>query len=151
MATDSLQIVRSPFITDIALPLPVHFNGLDQPVLDNYVQTSGGIASSVLSPIVTLTGTTPTINGIANTRLFEIVMTGNTTYSIINVQKGQVILVRVKQGSGTTYVNTWFSTVTWVTTGGTAPVQTTTSNGITEYGFICRGLAIYDGFLLGSS
>ena len=147
----TLKIVQSPTIEDANLPLPIHFNGLDQPILDNYVQAApGGGTTTVISPIVTLTGTTPNINCSGNTRIFEIVLTGNTTYTVSNVSTGQVFIVRVKQGTGTTYTNTWFTTLIWITTGSIAPVQTTTSNGITEYGFLCRGTATYDGFLLGS-
>lgn len=60
-------------------------------------------------------------------------------------------MVIVKQGSGTTYVNTWFSGVTWVTAGATAPTQTTVTNGYTTYGFICTGASAYLGFLVGSN
>lgn len=36
MADQTLKIVQSPVVTDVQLPLPVHFNGLDQPILDGY-------------------------------------------------------------------------------------------------------------------
>ncbi len=151
MADAQLKIVQSPTIQDVELQVPLHYNGLDQPILTNYVQsTSPATQQGIISPIVTLSGTTPTINCTGNTRIFEIVLTGNTTYSVINVATGQVFIVRVKQGTGTAYVNTWFATMTWITTSSAAPVQTATSNGITEYGFICRGAATFDGFLLGS-
>lgn len=151
MADTVLPIVQSPEITDVTLSVPLHYNGIDQPILTNYVQSSSPTGSdTVISPIVTLSGTTPVINCTGNTRIFEIALIGNTTYSVINVQTGQVFIVRVQQGSGTAYTNSWFSTVTWITTGSTAPVQTTTSNGVTTYGFICRGLATFDGYLLGS-
>lgn len=146
---DEYKVVQSPIIPDASLPLPVHFNGIDQPTLDNYVQVSQ-LPTASLAPIITLTGTTPTINA-QNSRIFEIVLTGNTTYSVINAVSAKIFIVRVKQGSGTSYTNTWFSTVTWVTSGATAPVQTTVSNGITTYGFICRVPGTFDGYLLGST
>ncbi len=36
MADQTLKIVQSPVITDAQLPLPVHYNGLDQPILNDY-------------------------------------------------------------------------------------------------------------------
>lgn len=36
MSDQTLKIVQSPVVTDVQLPLPVHFNGLDQPILDDY-------------------------------------------------------------------------------------------------------------------
>src|SRR5258708_13810929 len=142
----TLKIVQSPTIEDANLPVPVHFNGIDQPVLSNYVQAVPGGSSNVISPIITLTGTTPNLNCQGNTRIFEIVLTGNTTYTISNVIKGQIFIIRVQQGTGTAYTNTWFAAVTWITAGAVAPVETTVSNGITTYGFVCRGGAIFDGY-----
>ena len=163
MADEVLKIVESPFIADVTLPLPVQFNGLDQPVLPNYVQNNalpGGLTDILqqqgylpaVSPITALSGTTPTINlNSGANRIFEITLSGNTTYSISNDVAGAVFIVRVKQGSGTTYTNTWFSTVTWITFGATAPVQTTTTNGITTYGFVVRTAgSVYDGYRLGT-
>ena len=149
MADESYKVVQSPTIPDAELPLPVHFNGIDQPELTNYVQTSA-LPTASLAPIVTLSGTTPTIN-CQNSRIFEITLTGNTTFSVINAVSAKVFIVRVKQGSGTSYTATWFGTLSWIVSGSTAPVQTTVSNGVTTYGFICRVPGTYDGFLLGSN
>lgn len=108
---------------------------------------------TITSPINTvqaLSGTTPTIN-LANGNIITLTMTGSTTWSISNASTGMVFLVRVQQGSGTTYTNTWFSGVTWITSGATAPVETTTSNGVTTYGFVVTGANTYDGYLVGTS
>ena len=40
MADQTLPIVESPTIADIQLPLPVQFNGLDQPVLSGYLPSN---------------------------------------------------------------------------------------------------------------
>lgn len=96
------------------------------------------------------TGTTPTLDCSA-TNAFYGTLSGATTFSVSNVTTGQCFMVAVQQGSGTTYTNTWFSTVTWVTSGGTAPVQTTTSNGWTTYGFQCTGTNTYLGYLIGTN
>ena len=101
-------------------------------------------------PVTTLSGTTPTID-LSTADIFTITLSGNTTFSISNASVGQVFMVEVKQGSGTTYTNTWFSTVTWVTSGGTAPVETTTSNGYTTYGFRVTGAGTYLGYLVGTN
>lgn len=99
---------------------------------------------------VTLSGTTPTIN-LNNGNVFYLTMSGSTTYTASNTVKDQFFIVEVTQGSGTTYTNTWFSGITWITSGGTAPVQTATSNGITTYGFHCTGSSTYNGYLVGTN
>lgn len=100
--------------------------------------------------VIALTGTTPTMD-CSLSNVFTITLSGNTTYSVSNVNAGQVFMVEVLQGSGTTYTNTWFSTVTWVTTGGTAPTETAVSNGYTTYGFRCTGVGTYLGYLVGTN
>lgn len=145
-----IKVVTSPFIPDIDLPLPIHFNGIDQPPLTNLDFQGAVLIPSAQTPI-TLTGTTPTIQPVqGRKKLFEIVLSGNTTFSIVGFVPGDVFLVRAKQGSGTSYTTTWFAGVTWVRSGGTAPTQTTTSNGVEEYGFICRAVGAYDGFVVAS-
>lgn len=83
--------------------------------------------------------------------IFTRTLAGSETFTQSNISTGQCILVRVKQGSGTTYTVTWFSGVTWITSGATAPVQTTTSNGYTTYGLICTGSNTFDGYLVGTN
>jgi hypothetical protein len=136
----------------------------------NFIKTAIGSASQVLTvtgsvptwktpnisnqfPTVTaVSGTTPTLTCTGNNNIiFTITLSGNTTYSISGAQAGQVIMVEVQQGSGTTYTNTWFSGITWVTSGATAPVQTTTSGGITTYGFRVLSSSTFLGYLVGSS
>lgn len=116
--------------------------------LTNKTLTKPTVNGSVQG-VSSLSGTTPTLD-LSTANIFTITLSGNTTYSISNVTAGQIFMVEVRQGSGTTYTNTWFSTVTWVTTGGTAPVQTTTSNGYTTYGFRCTGSNTYLGYLVGT-
>lgn len=147
---DDLKVVVSRIIADIDLPPKLN---LVSPFLPNAEPSTTIVnaPASFVSPIITLSGTTPTINcGNGDNRIFEITLTGNTTYSIMNVAIGQAFIVRAKQGSGTSYTNTWFSTLTWITSGGTAPAETTTSSGVTTYGFLCRAPGIFDGYLLGT-
>lgn len=106
---------------------------------------------SIAPTVVALSGTTPTINCTSPNQIFTITLSGNTTYSISNVTAPWVFMVEVKQGSGTTWTNTWFSTVTWVTPGATAPVQTTTSNGYTVYGFRALTASTFLGFNVGTN
>lgn len=100
--------------------------------------------------ISAVSGTTPTLD-LSSANIFTITLSGNTTFAISNASTGQVFMVEAKQGSGTTYTNTWFSTVTWVTAGGTAPVETTVSNGYTTYGFRVTGSNTYLGYLVGTN
>lgn len=121
----------------------------DTQTLSNKTLTKPIINGSVHG-ISGVSGTSPTLDCSA-ANIFTITLSGNTAFAISNVSVGQVFLVEVKQGSGTTYTNTWFSTVTWVTSGATAPVQTTTSNGYTVYGFRCTGSNTYLGYLVGTN
>lgn len=145
-----LKIVKLPEIKDRSLPEVHVHDGVNQPKTEaKYVQN---IYSNTLSPVTALSGTTPTIDGNnGENRIFTITLSGNTTYSIIGVLKGQPFIVEVKQGSGTTYTNTWFSGVTWATSDGNAPVQTTTSGGVTSYGFLTTAVGAYTGYLVGRS
>lgn len=124
---------------------------------DNQVLTaSGGVPTyttpSYISTVTAVSGTTPTLNCSGNRNIiFTITLSGNTTYSISNAQAGQVIMVEATQGSGTTYANTWFSGITWVTIGATAPIQTTTSSGITTYGFRVLTSSTFLGYLVGTN
>jgi hypothetical protein len=80
--------------------------------------------------------------------IFTRTLAASETFTQSNFSTGQCFMVVVKQGSGTTYTVTWFATVTWITSGGTAPVQTTTTNGYTSYGFRCTGSNTFEGYLI---
>lgn len=98
----------------------------------------------------TWSGTTPTLD-LSTARIFNGTLSGNTTFAVSNVPIGRVFIVEVKQGAGTAYTNTWFSGITWVTAGATAPVQTAVSNGYTTYAFRCTAAGAYLGFLVGTN
>lgn len=106
-------------------------------------------AGQSAQPIGIWSSTTPTLN-LSTASIFNSVLTGNTTFSVSNASIGQTFVINVQQGSGTTYTNTWFSGITWITSGGTAPTQTTVSGGITSYIFICVAANTYYGYLAGT-
>jgi len=83
---------------------------------------------------------------LANT--FTRTLAASEVFTQSNFSTGQYFMVKVRQGSGTSYTVTWFSGITWITTGAVAPVQTTTSNGYTTYGFLCTGTNTFDGYLV---
>lgn len=108
--------------------------------------------SNQFPTVIALSTTTPTATCTGNNNIiFTLTMTGNTTFAIAGAQVGQILMFEVTQGSGTTYTNTWFSTITWATPGGTAPVETTTSSGITVYGFRVLSASTFLGFLVGNN
>jgi hypothetical protein len=76
--------------------------------------------------------------------IFNRTLGASETFTQSGFATGQCFIVKVKQGSGTSYTVTWFATVTWITSGATAPVQTVVSNGYTTYGFICTGSNTFD-------
>ena len=80
--------------------------------------------------------------------VFTRTLGASETFTQSNFTTGQCFMVEVKQGSGTSYTVTWFAGVTWITSGATAPVQTTTTNGITTYGFRCTGSNTFLGYLI---
>lgn len=124
----------------------------DSQSLSNKTLTKPTVTASVQT-VTALSGTTPTVDG-STANVFTITLTGSATFQqCTNVTTGQFLLVEARQGSGTTYTITWtsFGTITWVTSGGTAPTQTTISNGYTVYGFHCTGANTYLGFLVASN
>lgn len=110
---------------------------LNKPTIDASIQNISTMAAQALD------------GSAAN--IFTRTLGGSETFTQSNFSTGQVFIVIVKQGSGTTYTIAWFSGVTWVTTGATAPIQTTVSNGFTTYGFICTGSNTFSGYLVGSN
>ena len=116
---------------------------------DTQTLTGKTIVSPVNS-VFPVTGTTPTLN-LTTGNIFPIVLSGNTTFSVSNALAGQVFMVEATQGSGTTYTNTWFSGITWVTSGATAPAQTPVSNGVTTYDFRVITPTTFYGYLVGSN
>lgn len=115
--------------------------------------TQNLLNKTIISPIngvPVISGSTPTLDLSAG-NIFPITLSANTTFSVTNAIAGQVFMVEVKQGSGTTYTNTWFSGITWVTSGATAPTQTPVSNGVTTYGFRVLTPTTFLGYLVGSN
>jgi hypothetical protein len=83
--------------------------------------------------------------------VFTRTLGGNETFTQSGFTTGQFFIVEVSQGSGTSYSPTWFSGITWITSGGTAPTQTVVSSGKTTYGFKCTGSNTFDGYLVGTN
>lgn len=116
-----------------------------------------GTGKAVFASKPTFIGTIQTVTAMAAQALdgstgnvFTRTLAGSETFTQSNFSTGQFFIVEVTQGSGTTYTVTWFSGVTWVTSGAAAPTQTVTSNGITTYGFRCTGSNTFLGYLVGT-
>ena len=82
--------------------------------------------------------------------IFTRTLAANETFTQSGFTAGRVFMVELKQGSGTSYTATWFSGITWITSGATAPIQTTVTNGTTTYGFRCTGTNTFLGYLIAS-
>jgi hypothetical protein len=79
----------------------------------------------------------------------KVILGGNRTLAVSNVDTGQSFSVRLTQdGTGTRTV-TWWSGISWA--GGSAPTLTTTINKTDTLGFLCTGAGTYDGFVLGQN
>lgn len=130
------------------------------------VVTANGVSGSVANPTTT-PAITLSLGAIAPTKITATIVTvsaqafdgtlgniftrtlaGSETFTQSGFTTGQCFMVRVQQGSGTSYTVTWWSGVTWITSGAAAPVQTTTSNGYTTYGFICTASNNFDGYYM---
>lgn len=128
---------------------------------------SGTVANATTTPAITLAlgAITPTsVTAIVNIstvvtmsaqalsgssgNVFKRTLAASETFTQSGFVTGQCFMVEVTQGSGTSYTITWFSGVTWVTSGAVAPTQTTTSNGITTYGFRCTGTNTFLGYYM---
>ena len=133
----------------------------DSQTLTNKIITSPSIGGTVAGGATytkpTFAGSIQVITAMAAQALdgslgnvFTRTLAGSEVFTQSSFSTGQCFLVNVKQGSGTTYTVTWFSGITWITPGATAPTQTPTSNGITAYGFICTGSNTFNGYLVAS-
>ncbi len=103
-----------------------------------------------LQGVIALTGTTPNIDLTAQANIFTLLLTGDTTFTATSNTK-KIFMVEVQQDASTAYTTTWFSGITWVTSGGTAPTMTSTLSGYTTFGFRCTALNTYLGYLIGSN
>lgn len=122
------------------------------------ISSNTGTGSNVLATKPTFVGTIQTVTAMgaqaldgSTANVFTRTLAGSETFTQSNFSTGQCFMVEVKQGSGTTFTVTWFSGITWVTSGATAPVQTTTTNGFTTYGFRCTGSNTFLGYLIGTN
>lgn len=143
---------------------PATLNGVE--VLTNKTLTSPTITGPTITGTIagnptitkpTFTGSIQVITAMAAQALdgslgniFTRTLAGSEVFTQSNFSIGQPVIVKVRQGSGTTYTVTWFGGITWITPGALAPVQTITSNGYTSYGFVCTGSNTFDGYLLAS-
>ncbi len=97
----------------------------------------------------TFVGTIQTITAVAALGLdgslgnvFTKTIGTGSTFTQSNFSTGQMFMVKITGA----FTVTWFSGITWITTGAAAPTQAA----ITTYGFICTGSNTFDGYLVGT-
>jgi len=95
-----------------------------------------------------LTVTFNIANGTDN--LHTVILGGNRTLAVSNVDVGNRFIIRITQDGTGTRIPSWWSTINWAN-GGTAPTLTTTANKTDVFGFICTAANTYDGFILGQN
>ena len=115
--------------------------------LGNPSSTNRYVTEKMLTTVTAMAA--QAIDGTAGS-IFTRTLAGNETFTQSGFTEGRCFMVEVKQGSGTSYTATWFSGITWVTGGATAPIQTTVTNGTTTYGFRCTGTNTFLGYLVAS-
>jgi hypothetical protein len=151
----TMKITLSTIITFIAAAVKTLTNTLfDTAGTGNTFKINGTAISAVTgNGAVSLNNKTITsmsaqaINGSLG-NYFTRTLAASETFTQSNFSVGQLFMVRVQQGTSTSYTVTWFSTINWIDVGATAPTQTTTSNGYTTYGFMCTGSSTFDGYLV---
>ena len=82
--------------------------------------------------------------------IFTRTLAASETFTQSGFTAGRTFIVEVKQGTGESFTVTWFAGITWIRVGAAAPTQTTTSNGISTYGFRCTGTNTFNGYLVGT-
>lgn len=113
-----------------------------------YQSTYHTFGSAALSPG---TSTTGTLNlGTATRFLINMpASAGSVTLVVSNVSSNQPFIVEILQGAAGAGTINWFSTVSWLNNGTTAPSQGTTAGRKNTYGFIATGAAAFDGYVVG--
>jgi putative exporter of polyketide antibiotics len=76
-----------------------------------------------------------------------VVLAGNRTLALSNVQVGQIFCLRLVQDTTGSRTVTWFTTIKWPYN--VVPTLTTTANKTDVFVFICTGSGTYDGFTVG--
>lgn len=108
-----------------------------------------GTGKAVFASKPTFIGTVQTISALAALALdgslgsiFTKTIATGSTFTQSNFSTGQNFLVTVTGA----FTITWFSGITWVTSGATAPTQAA----LTTYGFTCTGSNTFLGYLVGT-
>lgn len=84
-----------------------------------------------------------------NNSIHQVVLGGNRTLALSNVNVGQVFILRLVQDATGNRVPVWFTTIKWAA--GSAPVLSTGANAVDVFGFICTSANNYDGFIIGQN
>jgi len=79
------------------------------------------------------------------------VMDSSTTFTVVSGTFGQDFRMMLVQDSVGNRTATLFSTIRWITSGGTAPTIASGVGKVTYLGFTVTGTNTYDGFLIGSN
>ena len=79
------------------------------------------------------------------------VMDGSTTFTVVSGTFGQDFRLMIVQDSVGNRTASLFSTIRWITSGGTAPTIASGVGKVTYLGFTVTGTNTYDGFLIGSN
>ena len=128
--------VTASEITSQVASTPIKFNYAHFSPVTSYTPEGGATATLDVSQAATHRITCPA---------------GNFTIAVSNETAGQYFIIEVvKDASVTERTITWMDTVTWITSGGTEPTFTTTSGGMTTYGFRVTAADAYEGYLVGS-
>ena len=117
--------------------------------LAGVISDETGTGSLVFASKPTFVGTINTIVAVAALALdgslgsiFTKTVASPSTFTQSNFSTGQCFLLKI---TGTQTI-TFFSGITWITSGGTQPTQ----GAITTYGFVCTGSNTFDGYLVGT-
>ena len=91
-----------------------------------------------------------TVFNMRESNFHKVTLTAARILAVTDVEVGQVFFLRIQQGGTGSYPVTWFSGITWLTSGGTAPTLQTAVGKVDLIAFVCTGAGTFDGMPAGS-
>jgi hypothetical protein len=118
--------------------------------IDNDLGITGTLYADTTSSSITTDTYASTITfNLRTSNWHQVVLTGNPTLALSNVQVGQQFTISlVQDGTGSRTV-TWFSGIKWA--GGSAPTLTTTANKADVFTFKAVSATSFYGFIAGQN
>ena len=148
--TGNQTITLSGIVTGSgATAITTSFGTFTSATLATALSDETGTGVAVFNNKPTFLGTIQTITAIgalafdgSTGNMFTKTISGIATFTQSNFSTGQNFIINITGA----FAITWWSGITWYTTGATAPTQ----GAVTSYGFTCTGASTFNGYLVGT-